>query len=122
MRARIFVDLTGGQDTGLAVAPIDGAGLNIELVVNQSDGMRISGAGNSTLALPGNGHRAAFAGQLVADLPSGFRGALELLASRPFAAVTLRSLVNARGDFLLTTFPVADLTRPVPAPLLKLAN
>jgi hypothetical protein len=29
----------------------------------------------------------------------------------------LRSLINARGDFLLTTFPVADISQTVTSPL-----
>jgi hypothetical protein len=32
-------------------------------------------------------------------------------------ALTLRSLINSRGDFLLTTFPTADLTQPALAPV-----
>src|SRR5438874_11541867 len=30
---------------------------------------------------------------------------LQISSSSPFVALTLRSLTNARGDFLLTTFP-----------------
>ncbi len=33
-------------------------------------------------------------------------------------ALTLRSLLNARSDFLVTTFPIADLTRPAPFPVI----
>ncbi|MDD5541700.1 MAG: hypothetical protein PHX83_00835, partial [Acidobacteriia bacterium] len=35
-----------------------------------------------------------------------------------FAALTLRSLTNARGDVLLTTFPIADFNLPAPVPIL----
>ena len=67
--------------------------------------------------LPGNGHLAAFAGQWIAGLPANFRGLLEISSPTQFTALTLRSLINARGDFLMTTFPVADMMRPAPAPL-----
>ena len=84
---------------------------------SQMDGAGpVSGEG-TILDLPGNGHRAAFARQWIAGLPAGFRGLLEISAPTQFAALTMRSLVNARGDFLLTTFPVADMTRPAPASL-----
>jgi phosphatidylethanolamine-binding protein (PEBP) family uncharacterized protein len=109
-RARIFVDLSGGHDTGLALAAVDGTAVQVELSAYRNDGTKVAGVANALLDLPGNGHRAAFAGELLAGLPAGFRGVLELASPRPFAAVTLRSLTNARGDFLLTTFPVADLT------------
>jgi hypothetical protein len=46
-----------------------------------------------------------------------FTGVLEISSIRPFAAVTLRSLNNGRGDFLMTTFPVADGARAAPSPI-----
>jgi hypothetical protein len=50
-------------------------------------------------------------------LPSGFIGVVELSSVSPFVAITLRSLLNSRGDFLLTTFPVADARRTAPSPI-----
>ncbi len=35
----------------------------------------------------------------------------------PFAALTMRSLNNERNDFLLTTFPTADVNWAAPAPI-----
>ena len=49
-------------------------------------------------------------------LPENFKGIMELSASKPFVAITLRTLVNERGDFLITTFPVADLERTAQLP------
>ncbi len=42
---------------------------------------------------------------------------MELSSSTPFAALTLRSLVNARGEFLLTTLPVADYNQAASGPI-----
>ena len=39
-------------------------------------------------------------------------------SSSPFVALTLRSLTNSRGNFLLTTFPIADATQPAPTPII----
>jgi hypothetical protein len=50
----------------------------------------------------------------VSGLPSEFTGVLELSSTVPFVALTLRGLVNGRGDCLLTALPAADLTRPAP--------
>lgn len=63
-------------------------------------------------------HSAQFADQLVAGLPPGFTGVLDINSSMPFAALTMRSLYNERKDFLLATFPVAHMTLPAPAPII----
>ena len=42
---------------------------------------------------------------------------LDISSPTPFAALTLRLLVNEREDFLMTTFPIADQTRPAPSPI-----
>ena len=116
-RARVFVDLTEGHDSGLAIVNASGAAGQLAVRAYAMDGTELAGAGVATVDLPGNGHRAAFARQWIAGLPAGFRGQLEISSSTQFAALTLRALVNSRGDFLLTTFPVADMTRPAPAPM-----
>jgi hypothetical protein len=66
----------------------------------------------------GSGHKAAFAGELVPGLSSGFKGVAEISSSSPFVALTLRSLTNSRGDVLLTTFPVADPSQTAPSPII----
>jgi hypothetical protein len=115
--ARVYVDLSGGHDSGLALAATDGGSQTVTLRAYQADGATAAGAGSATVNLGGNGHRAAFVGQWISGLPANFRGVLDISAPATFAALTLRSLVNGRGDFLLTTFPIADLTRSAPAPL-----
>jgi hypothetical protein len=67
--------------------------------------------------IPSKGHSAKFVGQLISGLPEGFTGAVQVDSTTPFVALTLRSLSNARGDFLLTTFPIADANQPAPAPI-----
>jgi hypothetical protein len=67
--------------------------------------------------LSANGHGAHFANQLVTGLPAEFTGVLDIVSPTPFAALTIRSLTNERDDFLMTTFPVADMTVPAPSPV-----
>jgi hypothetical protein len=116
-RARLFVDKSNGHDTGLAIANPGSTAGSVTVQAYQKDGITTAGNGTSTLTLAANGHRAAFAGEIVSGLPSGFTGVAELSSTSPFVALTLRSLTNKRGDFLLTTFPVADATQPAPSPL-----
>ena len=81
------------------------------------DGATPAGTGDGILQLNGGGHKAEFVGQRIPGLSPGFRGVLEASADTPFVALTLRSILNARSDFLVTTFPVADLTRTAPLPV-----
>ncbi|MBZ5554622.1 MAG: M6 family metalloprotease domain-containing protein [Acidobacteriia bacterium] len=122
--ARIYVDKSGGHDTGLAVSNPGGTGLQITASAYQSDGSTPAGTGTNTLDLAPMGHDARFVGQLIAGLPDGFTGMLDLSSSSPFTALTLRSLTNGRGDFLLTTLPVVDVNQPPPTPLIfpQIAN
>ncbi len=115
--ARIYVDLTGGHNTGLAMASPGNTSVPVTLTAFQTDGVTF--VGSSVIPLSSNGHTAAFAGEFISGLPSNFTtGVLDISASSPFVALTLRSLSNSRGDFLMTTFPIADMTKPAPAPLI----
>jgi uncharacterized repeat protein (TIGR01451 family) len=123
--AHIFIDQSGGHDTGLAIAnPSGSTPLTISLSVFQLDGSTPAGISLGPVQLPGGGHTAAFAGQFILGLPAGFTGVLDISSPLPFVALTLRSLTNARGDFLLTTFPIADFSQSPVTPLVfpQIAN
>jgi hypothetical protein len=115
--ARIYVDQSGYHATGLAVANPGAAGLDANLKAYHADGRAVAGGGEVSLSLDATGHTARFVSQLLPALPAGFTGILDISSTSPFVALTLRSLTNSRGDFLLTTFPVADQTRPAPTPM-----
>jgi hypothetical protein len=109
----VFVDFTNGHDSGLAIAATSATAIPVTLQAFQNDGITPVGT-VTTRSLLGNGHIAAFASELIPNLPANFVGVLDVSAPTDFAALTLRTLFNARGDFLMTTFPVADLARPAP--------
>jgi hypothetical protein len=113
--ARIYIDCSSNRETGLAVAALGNQGATIGLQAFQSDGTTRAGSGPAYIHLSANGHRAAFANELISELPSGFTGILDLKSSTPFAALTLRSLINRRNDFLITAFPVADYAGRAPS-------
>jgi YD repeat-containing protein len=115
--SRIYIDKSNNHDTGLAIINPGSALINVTLKAFQSDGTTTAGSGPLSLDLNARGHRAQFVGQMISNLPDGFKGVLEITASAPYVALTLRSLVNSRGDFLLTTFPIADLNEPAPEPI-----
>jgi hypothetical protein len=121
-RARIYVDMSSGHHTGLAIAAPDGTPLHAGLAAYGVDGVTPAGSGFVDLA--GNGHEAKFDYQFISSLPDNFTGVLDVSSTTPFVALTLRSLINARGEFLFTTFPIADFNQAAPAPVIfpQIAN
>jgi hypothetical protein len=113
--ARVYIDKSGAHDTGLAIGNPGNSSLSLTLTAYQTNGTSAIGTANATLNA--NGHAAHFAGQFVSGVPGGFSGVLDIASPAPFVALTLRSLLNARGEFLLTTFPIADATQPAPQPI-----
>jgi hypothetical protein len=118
LHARIYVDKSGGHDTGLAIANPGSSNIRITATAYQSDGITRAGSSQGFVDLASMGHDAKFAGQVISELPAGFTGILDLSSSAPFTALTLRSLQNERGDFLITTFPTADVDQLPPMPLI----
>ena len=116
--ARIFLDTSGGRNTGTAIGNPGNAPLNISLQAFQIDGSTQAGAANGPIAVGAKGHAASFVDQLISGLPSGFQGVLDIKGDTPFAAITYRSLVNEREEILLAAFPVADLSQPPLSPIL----
>ena len=122
--ARIYVDKSGGHDTGLALANPGNAPLNATLSAFQPNGATSAGTNTASLAVGANGETAGFVGEWISGLPEGFTGVLDISSSTPFVPLTLRTLINERGEFLITTFPVADYNQPAPSPIVfpQIAN
>ena len=116
--ARVFVDLSGNHNTGLAIANLADTTSSVTIHAFQSDGVAGIGTSQGPLPLDANGHTAAFANEFISGLPADFIGVLDIRSSTPFAALTVRSLVNEHDDFLMTTFPIADANRAASAPIL----
>jgi trimeric autotransporter adhesin len=115
--ARVYVDLSGGHNVGLAIANIGSLSASITVDAHQVDGASGVGTSYGPLLLAPYWQNAVFADQLIEGLPSGYRGVLDISSTVPFAALTMRSLTNERDDFLMTTFPVADADQTAPSPV-----
>jgi M6 family metalloprotease-like protein len=116
--ARIYVDYSGNHSTGLAVANPESTGTSVTLQAYEMDGVTPAGDGPVSIMLNASEHKAGFVSQLISGLPDHFAGILDITSPTPLAALTLRALVNERGSFLLTTFPIADMLQPAPSPLI----
>jgi hypothetical protein len=115
--ARVYADLSGGHDVGLAIANVGSITASVTINSYQTDGVSAVGTSWGPLTLAAYGHNAKFADQLIEGLPAGYRGVLDISSTTPFAALTVRSLYNERGDFLMTTFPIADANQTAPSPV-----
>ena len=111
--ARIYVDRSNGHSVGLALT--SSLATSITVRAFRLDGT--TPAGTATLNLAANGHVATFDYMLIPSLGAGFVGVLDITAQSPFSALTLRSLMNSRREFLMATFPVADFDHPAPLPI-----
>lgn len=116
--ARIYIDQSGNHGTGLAIASPGDSGTSVTLKAYGTDGSTPAGNSAGPLILKGNGHTARFVSQLISGLPPSFTGILDISLPSPFVALTVRSLTNSWGDFLMTTLPVVDVTQPPPTPVI----
>jgi hypothetical protein len=115
--ARVYVDRSGNHNTGLAIANVSNASADVTIDAYQTDGVTAAGTSLGPLTLAAHGHDSKYADQLIAGLPAEFTGILDIHSTTPFAALTVRSLSNENNDYLLTTFPVADMNRAAPSPI-----
>jgi hypothetical protein len=117
-KARIYIDRSGGHDTGIAIANPGSSAATVNIQAYLTDGVTTAGNTPQPFNLAASGHMAKFADELISALPNNFTGVAEITSQTPFVALTLRSLINSRGDTLLTTFPVADENQSAPSPII----
>ena len=103
---RIYAEVNSTVNTGLAIANPNPAPVTISFYFSDD----VHDFGNGSVTIPANGQIATFLNQRPFNSPPILNGTLTMNASLPIAVVALRGITNARGEFLITTLPVADLT------------
>ena len=103
---RIYAEVNGPVNTGLAIANPNNQPVTVSFYFTNSSG----DFGNDTTTIPAYGQIAAFLDQKPFNGPATLSGSFTFTASAPVAVIALRGLTNERGEFLITTLPVADLT------------
>ena len=109
--ARIFVDNVGTR-TGVAIANPQSTAVTVTFDLLDSGGGALQ---QTTRDLPARGHLAIFADELFSQVTEGFTGLMEITAPLAIAPVTLKLTTNSRNQLIVTTLPLADLTRSVTA-------
>jgi hypothetical protein len=110
---RLYVEasgLTAGNiKSGIAADNTSTASANVTFDVTDLTGVPVSGIPPVTMTLNGGEQTAKFLSDIFPFLPSPFKGVLRITTtSSGISVVGLRTRINERGDFLITTTPPAN--------------
>src|SRR5437870_12246588 len=106
---RIYAEVAGAVDTGLAIANPNNSTATIHFFFTDAAGNDL-GSGSTTIAA--NGQLAKFLDQEPFNGPPSFQGTFSLTSDVPVGVIALRGLTNERSEFLMSTLPVIDTTAP----------
>ena len=103
---RIYAEVGGGADTGLAIANPNNQTATITFYFTDEAG--VSTAVSST-PIAANSQIAKFLSGAPFNGGSAVQGSFTFTSSVPVTVVALRGFTNERSEFLMTTLPVTDL-------------
>ena len=104
---RIFAEVNGPVNTGLAIANPNDAPATIDFYFTDTGGNRF---GEGRYELRAHEQTATFLNQPPFNSGSPVLGTFTFTSSLPIAVVALRGLTNQADEFLMTTLPVAPLS------------
>src|SRR5262245_2288737 len=103
---RTFAEVTGPINTGLAIVNPSSAPVVVSFNFTDQAGNDL---GQNSFTLAANAHLARFFSEAPFGLRSGFIGTFTLNSAAPIAVTAVRTLVNERSQFLMTTQPIVTL-------------
>jgi sugar lactone lactonase YvrE len=106
--ARIFVDNVDSY-TGVALVNRENQASTVRFVLLDRTGLVLE---TTSRTLAAGGHLAVFTHELFPERSKRFTGLMEIASATPVAAITLKLVINERGDLIYTSLPVADLNKP----------
>jgi hypothetical protein len=106
---RIYAEVADTLNTGVAIA--NGNDIPVTISFSFTDGAGVAAGSGSTTIEP-NQQIAQFLNQAPFNVYPGatFQGTFTFTSTAPVGVVALRGLTNERGDFLMSTLPVIDVT------------
>jgi hypothetical protein len=106
----MYAEIVGNTvNTGLAIANPNSSPVDITFGFTNNGG---ADAGGGILQIPANGQITKFLNQDPFNGPASFQGTFNFSASAAVGVVALRSYINSKGDFLMSTLPVINTTTP----------
>jgi hypothetical protein len=103
---RIFADVGGGTDTGIAIANPNSDAVSINFYFTDSSGTNLR---QGNFSIPANQQIAAFLDEDPFNGGSSLFGTFTFSSSALVSAIALRGYTNERAEFLMTTLPVVQL-------------
>jgi len=110
---RLYAEIDNPVNTGVAIANPSNEPATIAFYFVGTNGK----SGDGTTTIPANGQISTFLDQAPFNAAAPLHGTFTFSSSVPVAVVALRGFINERGEFLMTTLPVSDLSAPGTAPL-----
>jgi hypothetical protein len=110
---RIYAEQTDAIKTGIAIANPNDSPATINFFFTDSKGNDV---GSGTATVPANGQLASFLDQSPFNGSAPFLGAFTFASNVVVGVTALRGLTNERGEFLMSTLPVIDITAPAQGP------
>jgi hypothetical protein len=107
---RVYVELNRSIDTGLAITNPGAQDAVVNFSFTDANGGTF---GSGTTTIPAGQQIAKFLNETPFNGGNLIQGTFTFSSSVPVTVIALRSLVNERGDFLITTLPVVDLSSSV---------
>ncbi len=108
--ARTYAEVNGPVNTGLAIANPNSQAATINFHFTDAAGIDF-GAGSTSI--PANQQTAKFLDQAPFNGLAGratLQGTFSFTSNVPVSVIALRGLTNERGEFLITTLPITDLS------------
>jgi len=106
MAGRVFAEVNGTVHTGIAIANPNDQAAAISFFFTGPNG----DFGRGSATIPPKSQLARFLDQAPFNGPSPTTGTFTLQSNVPVSMIALRSFLNERDEFLLTTLPVVDTT------------
>ena len=103
---RIYAEVAGAANTGVAIANPNAQTANISFFFTGADGVNF---GTDSFELGANQQTAKFLDQEPFKGEAPLNGSFTFVSDVPVAVVALRGFTNERGEFLITTLPVATV-------------
>ena len=109
VQGRIAAEAGSAARTGLAIANPNSTPATLSFYFTDVDGREVV---TRSATVPANGQIAAFLDESPFMGPTSFAGSFSFTSSTPISVTALRGASNERGEFLLTTLPVVNLSVP----------
>src|SRR6267142_1339046 len=110
LSGRTYAEIGDRVNTGLAIVNPNAQAVTVSFYFIGEDGS----PRNGSMTLAAGQQTAAFLDQPPFSVAASGRGTFSFASSLPVGVVAVRGLTNERGEFLITTLPVVDLSLAAP--------